>query len=55
MNEFELRLESDLRRLLNPIVAAPTPAMRRRADRHRTDDAIPGQPRPLQTLVLRRG
>jgi hypothetical protein len=51
MNEFELRLESDLRRLLNPIAAAPTLAWRQRADRHRTDDAVPGQPMPMLTLV----
>ena len=28
MNEFDLQLESDLRQLLNPIVAAPPPARR---------------------------
>jgi hypothetical protein len=28
MNEFELQLESDLRRLLDPVVARPVPARR---------------------------
>jgi hypothetical protein len=46
MNDFELRLESDLRRLLNPIVAVPA-----RARRQRTDDARPAQPRPFLALV----
>lgn len=30
MNELDLQLESDLRQLLNPIVAATPPARRRR-------------------------
>jgi hypothetical protein len=51
MNEFDLRLESDLRRLLNPMVAAPAPARRQRQDRDRTDDARPRQPMPLLALV----
>lgn len=51
MNEFDLRLESDLRRLLNPIVAAPAPDRRQRAAHDRTDDAKPGQPMPLFALV----
>jgi hypothetical protein len=48
MNDFELRLESDLRRLLNPMVAAQAPS--RRPDCHRTDEAKPRQPAPLLTL-----
>jgi hypothetical protein len=47
MNDFELRLESDLRRLLNPILAAPAPARRQR----HTDDAKPAQPRPFLAIV----
>lgn len=47
MNDFELRLESDLRRLLNPIAAVPAPARRQR----QADDAKPAQPRPLVALV----
>jgi hypothetical protein len=46
MNDFELRLESDLRRLLNPMVAVPAPARRRQ----QTDDAKRSQ-RPLLVLV----
>jgi len=50
MNEFELRLESDLRRLLNPVVAVPAPVRRQR----QTDDAKPAQPRPFLALVALR-
>lgn len=32
MNEFDLQLESDLRKLLNPTAAAPPPARRRTRD-----------------------
>jgi hypothetical protein len=47
MNEFDLRLEFELRRLLNPIVAAPAPIRCKGLDRQRTDDAqSPGQPTP---------
>ena len=52
MNEFELRLESELARLLNPIVAAPPPVRRKRSDLRRIDDAqSPGQPMPRLGLV----
>jgi hypothetical protein len=51
MNEFELRLESDLRRLLNPIVATPAPARGRWADRRRTGGARLELPMRRITLV----
>ena len=52
MNEFELRLESELARLLNPIVAAPPPVRRKRSDLRRIDDAqSPGQPMPHVKLL----
>jgi hypothetical protein len=51
MNEFDLRLESELRRLLNPIAAAPAPVRRPRANLSTDDGLSPGQPRPGGTLV----
>ena len=52
MNEFDLRLESELAWLLNPIVATPPPVRRQGSDRRRTDDAqSPGQPMPRLGLV----
>lgn len=44
MNESHLQLESELRRLLAPVVAAPVPVRRKPIDLRRTDYALgPGQ------------
>ena len=51
MDEFEMRLESELRRLLDPVVAAPIPVRRKLTDLRRTDYALgPGYFVP-ETLV----
>jgi hypothetical protein len=52
MNEFDLRLESELRRLLAPVVAAPTPVRRNPTVLRRTDYALgPGELKP-ETLAF---
>jgi hypothetical protein len=52
MNEFDLLLEFQLRRLLGPVVAAPVPVRRKPRDLRRTDDALrPGQAGPLRALM----
>jgi hypothetical protein len=51
MDEFEMRLESELRGLLDPVVAAPIPVLRKLIDPRRTDYALgPGEFVP-ETLV----